>query len=206
MTTESSIATRQPPVAKLSLSSNSTALADMPPSAMPRLASDIQNARDFRFEPNSASSADAPPNSPPSPMPCRMRRTTRRTGAAIPSVAYPGKEACQARGEADEGDVDEEGELASCTIAEVAKDKRAQEPGGKTGTERQIRKHQGFGRRQVGKEDGRESAGGRVTVQEEIVELDHHPGGGREGKEDQRATARGVRGWQRLVRVDRRSG
>jgi serine/threonine protein kinase len=51
----------------------------------PRFARDIQNAFERRSAPNSASNEEVPPNSPPIPIPCMMRKTTSRTGAAIPS-------------------------------------------------------------------------------------------------------------------------
>src|SRR5215468_1504846 len=91
MTTESTMAIRQPVVAKDLLITSITPLAAIPPKGTPRLASDIQNARERRSAPNSASNEEVPPNSPPSPIPCTMRKTTKSTGAAIPKLAYPGK-------------------------------------------------------------------------------------------------------------------
>ena len=87
MTTDSSIAIRQPVVAKDLFISSIMPLAAMAPRGTPRFASDIQNALERRFAPNSASNEEVPPNSPPIPIPCAMRKTTRSIGAAIPSFA-----------------------------------------------------------------------------------------------------------------------
>jgi len=86
-TAESNMATRQPEAEKLSARTYSTALAAMAPPGMPRFARDTQNARFFRRAPNSASRDDAPPNSPPKPIPWMIRRTMRRIGAAMPNVS-----------------------------------------------------------------------------------------------------------------------
>ncbi len=57
------MAIRHPVVAKFLLNTRKTALAEIKPREIPRLASDIQKARDFRLAPNSASNEVAPPNS-----------------------------------------------------------------------------------------------------------------------------------------------
>ena len=87
MTADKSMATRQPVVAKVLLMTTMTPLAAMPPNGMPRLAKDIQNALERRSAPNSASSEEVAPNSPLSPIPCTIRKTTRSTGAAMPHLA-----------------------------------------------------------------------------------------------------------------------
>jgi hypothetical protein len=81
------MAIRQPVVAKDLLKTSIMPLAAIAPKGMPRFARDIQNALERRSAPNSASNEEVPPNSPPIPIPCMMRKTTSSTGAATPSFA-----------------------------------------------------------------------------------------------------------------------
>ncbi len=81
------MAIRQPVVAKDLFMISIMPLAAMAPKGMPMFARDTQNALERRSAPNSASNEEVPPNSPPIPIPCTMRKITRSTGAAIPSLA-----------------------------------------------------------------------------------------------------------------------